>query len=294
MSYCSLEEAYGTDFYRQVNNDHHLDVSYQKQMNPSRNHNTYLPGERHGTELSRVKQARDSRKDAMRQSRNDVTSHRESFSSVSGNRRFEAPPNSRMEKTMRAWGEIEPLSINYDQNYPPPDEISPREHLKKSLLSDRGFSYHDEGSVSNYEPQGYHKQMTNYKTIKHTPCQDYFYHLDTCKKCQAKLKKRVIRYFKALERQKRKTLSLPGTRDIGINADRELFTDEDYDIEYPEIESGNQKNKDNEKDSEKKSDKKKIIENFSLDTSFNTQPLFLIFFGLFIIYMLDISKKIVK
>ena len=78
MSYCSLEEAYGKDFSKQVNNDYYLDTSYSSystKMNQSRN-NTYLPGARHGTELSRVKNVEDAKNNAVVQSNQDVLEHR--------------------------------------------------------------------------------------------------------------------------------------------------------------------------------------------------------------------------
>jgi len=296
MSYCSLEEAYGTDFYRQVNNNHNLDVSYQSQQNPSRN-TMYLPGARHDSDLSRVKHAKNSKNDAVSQSRNDLMVHRESFNSVSGNRRYEAPPyptdmsapQPSSDKIMKAWGEIEPMSINYDKSYPSPDKISPREHLKKSLLSDRGYRGESSSDESKdvFEPRGYLRSAKNYRTIKHDACQDYFYHLDTCRKCQAKLKKRVIRYFRALEKQRQNKSLLPGTHDMALNVDRELFTDEEFDVGEPE-------KKDFPKEIFKEKPVKQTIENFSLENQGNFQPLFLIFFGLFIIYMLDNSRRILR
>ena len=122
-------------------------------------------------------------------------------------------------------------------------------------------------------------------------CKDYFYHLDNCKKCQNKLKKRVIRYFKVLQNNN-KTPLLPGTRDMKTDKliENELFSDEKEDIYNYEPDNkiiGNVENSRSEK-------KQEVIENFNVESSVNTQVIFLIFFGLFIIYMLDNSNKILK
>jgi len=284
MSYCSLKEAYGEEFYNQVNNNYHMGTSLypngnSSQRNPTRN-TSYLPGARHGTNISRVKNAQNARYTAETQSAQDILTHRRSFNSVSG-RRYEAePPNVSNDTTIRAWGEVE------SNNYPSVDEMSPKEHLKKSLLRERPIqnpNYDD--TVSAYEPEGYSRSLTSYKKFDKSPCQDYFYHLDTCKKCQHKLKKRVIRYFKALQKHNKTPNLLPGTKDMKTNQmiDNELFRDEDeYDIPYePE-----------HKVETKRNVKENVVENFQNPT--NTRAIFLMVFGLFIIYTLDNSKKMLS
>ena len=208
MSYCSLEEAYGKDFSKQVNNDYHLDTSYSTKMNPSRNNN-YLPGSRHGTELSRLKNVEDAKNNAIIQSSQDVLEHRRSFNSVSTdppNRRFEASPPNPSNILNQERNLEEPYGIHYkgSGDYSQIDELSPKEYLKKSLLKDRpitnsnnNINYY-EADISN-EPQGFSSGIIEYKSLNKSYCKDYFYHLDNCKKCQNKLKKRVIRYFKVLQ-----------------------------------------------------------------------------------------------
>jgi hypothetical protein len=301
MSYCSLEEAYGKDFSKQVKNDYYLDTSYSTKMNPSRN-NTYLPGERHGSELSRVKNVEDSKNNAVVQSNQDVLEHRRSFNSVSTdppNRRFEAaPPNpSNIINQERNWKE--PAGIHYQGggDYSQIDELSPKEFLKKSLLKDRPIT---NSNINYYEPersdpQGFSTGLTEYKSLNNSPCQDYFYHLDTCKKCQNKLKKRVIRYFKVLQNNN-KTPLLPGTLYMKTNQliDRELFRDENDEVDVYNYEPCQTSDPDRKYIDNGNTKQKEIVENFNGGSSPNTQAIFLMFFGLFIIYTLDNSSKILK
>lgn len=301
MSYCSLEEAYGKDFSKQVNNDYYLDTSYSTKMNPSRN-NSYLPGARHGTELSRVKNVEDAKNNAVVQSNQDVLEHRRSFNSVSTdppNRRFEAaPPNpSNIINQERNWEE--PAGIHYQGggDYSKIDELSPKEFLKKSLLKDRPIT---NSNVNYYEPersdpQGFSTGLTQYTSLNNSPCQDYFYHLDACKKCQNKLKKRVIRYFKVLQ-DNNKTPLLPGTRDMQTNQliDRELFRDEKDEVDVYNYEPGKTSDSDRKYIDNGNTKQKEIIENFNGSSPPITQAIFLMFFGLFIIYTLDNSSKILK
>jgi hypothetical protein len=279
MSYCSLKEAYGEDFYNQVNNNHYLDPSpyTSSPMNPSRN-NMYIPGSRDGSELSRVKNAQHTKMIAQKQSSNDLATHWNSFNSVSG-RRYEKPPKIRNDSIIRAWGEVE------SEKYSPVDELSPKEYLKKSLLHDRPIrSPHQD--VSSYEPEGYSRTLTTYKNLNKSPCQDYFYHLDTCKKCQHKLKKRVVRYFKALQRHNRSpnTILLPGSKDMKTNQllESELFRDDD-ELDEPSVKIEEEKPKPKEKEKE--------IVSEGFQNPVNNRAMYLMLFGLFIIYALDQSKR---
>ena len=106
-----------------------------------------------------------------------------------------------------------------------------------------------------------------------------------------KLKKRVIRYFKVLQRNnKTPTTLLPGTRDMKTNylIESELFRDGTLDdIDNNEDIVNNQNNeKIKEKDKRKNNDE--IIEGFQ--NPVNNRAIYLILFGLFIIYTLDKSK----
>lgn len=285
MSYCSLKEAYGEDFYNQVNNNYHLGSSpyTSTPMNPSRN-NMYLPGSRDGSELSRVKNTQHTKLMAHKQSSEDTDTHWDSFDSVSG-RRYEKPPTIRNDSTIRAWGEVE------SSEYPSVDEMSPKEYLKKSLLRDRPIRSPHQG-VSSYEPEGYSRTLPTYKNLNKSPCQDYFYHLDTCKKCQHKLKKRVVRYFKALQQHNKTptTLLLPGTKDMKTNQllESELFRDDD---EFDEPDS---KLEDVEKQKEKPNEKPNEIVMEGFQNPVNNRAMYLLLFGLFIIYTLDQSKTLTK
>jgi len=281
MSYCSLKEAYGEDFYNQVNNNYHLSQSYfdSSPMNPTRN-KTYHPGVRNGSEISRIENVQNAKELAKQQSSSDILTHKRSFSSVSG-RRYEEPPNISNDTTIRAWGEIE------SNDYPSVDEMSPKEHLKKSLLRDRQYQNSNHNEETIYEPSGYSGFLTTYKNLNKSPCQDYFYHLDTCKKCQNKLKKRVIRYFKALQKHNKtsNTILLSGTKDMKTNQllESELFRDEDEnDIYEPEVKQEPVQEKTNEI----------VTEGFQ--NPVNNKAVYLLLFGLFIIYTLDNSKKMLS
>ena len=276
MSYCSLEEAYGTEFCQQVNNNYMLGSSTPynvSKMNPTRN-DMYLPGSRHGTEISRVKYAQDSKQNALIQASQDTQIHRQSFDSISG-----VIPRSQNTKNITPWGD----EIDYDENQSV-DETSPREHLKKSLLKDRTVTSSN-GSENNdmYEPHGF-TSSNNYKTVENSKCQDYFFHLDTCKKCQNKLKKRVIRYFKVLQKYNKtpEDSLLPGTRGMNTDylIDNELFSD-NSDIKI------------NDKVIKNQTNSPEVIENFSNFNKCepNTKAILLMLFGLFIIYTLDSLKK---
>ena len=284
MSYCSLEEAYGKEFCQQVNNNYMLGNSAPytvSKMNPTRN-DMYLPGARHDTEISRVKYSQNAKQNALVQASQDIQTHRQSFDSISG-----VIPRSQSTKTITPWGD----ELNYDEHQSV-DELSPREHLKKSLLKDRIITDSNYGSENNdtmYEPQGF-LSSNHYKTLENSKCQDYFFHLDTCKKCQDKLKKRVIRYFKILQKYNKTPQDslLPGTRDRRTDylLDKELFSDnadtpinDQYEVK---------KNKTNFN-----SNSPEVIENFSNFNKCepNTKAILLMLFGLFIIYALDSSKK---
>lgn len=289
MSYCSLKEAYGEDFQNQVNfslnknNDH-------KKMNPTRN-SMFLSGSRNGSEISRVGNIENARQIAEAQSSNDILAHKRSFSSVSG-RRYEEPPLIKNETTIRAWGETENHlddSNNLEHGYPLVSDISPKEHLKKSLLRDRPYKEQhynkDEYYRGVYEPSGNLETLARYKNLEQSKCNDYFYHLDTCKKCQNKLKKRVVRYLKALQNNKRMNL-LPGSS--GVNShlliEKELFRDDD--------DEHNDVNETKPLSNKKHIPKENLIENFSNPT--NNKALYLLLFGIFVIYTLDNSNKMLK
>jgi hypothetical protein len=259
MSYCSLEEAYGTDFCKQVNNNYMLNPTPYTISNMNPNRNTFLPGERYN--LDRTKNYQDSKKNAHIQSNQDVQLHRQSFNSIEENK---------IKKTIMPWGDEinENELINESIN-----ELSPRENLKKSLLNDRPIN--DQIlSQGTYEPKGY-SNINSYKTLESSQCKDFFFHLDSCKKCQDKMKKRVNRYIKSLQD---KPDNLPGTFGMSYDLiDKQLFSDGINYESKPNI----------------KLDTKLNIEHFS-NYDNNSKAIILLFFGLFIIYILDTSKKLIK
>jgi hypothetical protein len=189
MAYCSLEEAYGSDFAKQVNNQY-----APSKMNPTRN---------------RADLIKHKKQEAVKQSEEDTDIHYGSFKDVS------------------KWN----------------DELSPKEFLKQSLLRDRKIK---KVKTDNYEPSGY-SEVIKYSSLETDPCNDYFYHLDTCRRCQARLKKRISNYMKTIKGE-------------------DLFIDQEV---------------------------KDVKEDFTNKKDLNSVILLLLF-GLFTMYTLDTSSRLVK
>lgn len=254
MSYASIQEAHGIDFARQINS---IDSPALSSLNPSRP-NDFSPG--YFAKNKNTKRRANNMADYDRQA------HKNSFQ-IADNQN-----NRLLENEYRAWGDIENQQTKKDL-------ISPDEYLKNSLEN-----YDD------FEPNG---QAVEFGSVSSSPCQSYFYHLDTCRKCQNKLKKRVLRYFKALQRQN-SAPSLPGVQGSVVSMDRELFSDYD---DLDEI--LNLRPKEVENKVEKK-EEQKVKEDFSVQEIKDnlgkdfTPAIFLILFGLFIIYAMDSSKNIFK
>jgi hypothetical protein len=185
--------------------------------------------------------------------------------------------------------------------------LTPDEYLKRSLVSspnlDRTFSGYPPGSVGesrvmrDFQPS-FSQNALPYNIIRTDPCNDYFYHLDTCKKCQHKLKKRVLRYLRALQRQNTHPL-LPGASGYSNqHPEKELFTDHDNDLD--EMFRLRHSDSDREKKA-KNSDREPTNESFS-NFQFRGRggeenrylPAFILLaFGILTIYALENSKKII-
>ena len=289
-SYCSIEEAHGSDFYNQINNQLNNGVGRNdfNQSNPTRynQYNFYeqnkinqLSGQHLDIQssqqnISPVQNQILNKNKAQQQSNLDYNAHKNSFNSIG------IPPMSQIKNVERAWGNN---SVINDET-----ENDPREILKKSLLRNRIVnndeivnSHYSNLNKSPYEPSGYSlDRIYGYKKVNKTPCDAFFEHLDSCSKCQKRLKKRVMRYIKTLEKFKNNKL-MPNSM---YHPDSELFIDKNDNenlIEY--------KNKNAER---KEKNKKLEIENFSDYKKIKSEPAFLLFFGLFIIFMMDSSKNI--
>ena len=284
MSYCPLEEAYGKDFYNQVNNIAYKKTQYDiNNLNPSRNYSYVSP----------LTNSQDTQQYAMYQSKQDSRNHRNSFNSTN--------PDNVNKKRLTAWGDEE--SEENDENDENDknenngnnlnnenlNQLSPREYLKQSLLKDRIIKSPDY-EKSNYEPKGF-SSINNYKQVENSECEDYFFHLDTCKKCQSRMKKRVMKYFKLLKKNGKLTDNYfnTGANDMKTDyvLDRELFSDNSK-IDNSLDNKDNKNNKD-------KTDKtnKDDIEHFTQfnDSDPTTKGVILLLFGLFIIYTIDSFKK---
>ncbi len=227
MTYASLSEVYGTDFSNLVNPT--------KQEYATKKSNPNVINHNRSTSVNEIKNQ------SMVQQEMDYDTHMRSFDSVDTGNIYRE----------RAWNNGNEMS----------NMLSPKEHLKQSLLKDRKITTE---SMIQQEPDGY-SHMNPYKTFERTKCDDMFFHLDTCRRCQNKLKKRVIRYFNLLKEQNNNNLLLPGTSGM----DSELFIDVESKPE-PIL-------------------KKEVKENFTNKNSFDSKILLLLF-GLFIIYSLDSQK----
>jgi len=233
MTYASLSEVYGTDFSNLVNPQKQQQYVTKKSNPNVMNHN-------------RSRNLKELKNQSMIQQEMDYDTQMQSFNSVSSN-------NNVMYRE-RAW----------DNGNEMVNMLSPKEHLKQSLLKNRKITTE---SMVQQEPDGY-SHMNPYKTFERTKCDDMFFHLDTCRRCQNKLKKRVIRYFNLLKEQNQDNVLLPGASGM----DSELFIDTEVKSQPKVVHH-----------------KKEVKENFTNKKSFDSKILLLLF-GLFIIYSLDSQK----
>lgn len=339
MSYASIAEAHGVDFASQVNaKDSFKLLTQQSSLNPSRSDNT-LPGSRYGDQLSRSYGIQDAHRRAASQSKRDRRTQHESFASISP----EFQQNHMKKSEFRPWGDQEEIEESWDrpstsltlspQQYLqqslvgngnldrsisgfPPGSIeeervrSSGRRKQKANIGSRiytPFNAIDDGSEDGryLEPVGYGGPTIMYESdeLIKTPCQDYFYHLDTCRRCQKKLKKRVIRYFKVLQRNQLNPL-LPGTQGLGaVSLDKELFTDYDEMDEMmaiarqpPGTVLQNKRGElclDPKPQQIEKDDLKEDFANIPVGYDY-TPAMFLLIFGLLVIYALDHTGDILK
>lgn len=292
MTYCSLQEAYGDDFEIQNVN---TSKKFETGMNPNRNN--YANSRTHN--VSNIQSF------AHQLKNQDYKNHKATFHSSSlygeksegrtfeeerrfeGGRRFEAePPVLKHSNQLKAWGNVQEDSPYKDISV---SDENPRDMLKRSLMRDRP-SY--DLTTSSHEPAGYNSEGTYKLVRRHSKCRDYFHHLDTCKKCQDKLKKRVIKYFNLLQKSKNKQI-LPGSNGMNANLvmDRELFHDNDHDVNNIKVDDIKVNNI---KFDDKTNNQKNNIEGFSdysKEKNKNKNILMLMVFGLITIYVMDSLKN---
>jgi len=328
---------------------------FDNQMNPSRNDANSLPGVRDGDNLSRTRRAQTARHRAERRSHSDRRAHRESFTDVSGVRnkmlRSEfrpwgdeediheqeyqdaMSPKEYLERSLVGNGNLRKTLSGYPPNSVGEARVkqvrkfkagTPNDHLVSRKTGDvmyAPFNPLDYGSEHGrqLEPVGYGGPVMTYGDVsrnEQSPCQDYFYHLDTCRRCQKKLKKRVVRYLRALQRHDRNPM-LPGTQGMTPSMDRELFSDYDDTDEMMIIQErkarsaprgGEIQNKrgelclappskpipDRDPSNEDVQAMEEVQEGFANLGHDFTPGMFLILFGLFVIYSLDTSRKVIK
>ena len=153
-------------------------------------------------------------------------------------------------------------------------KLTPKENLKRSLLSDRPYLKY---TTEQFEPEGVSEKFSRYGQIVNSECNDFFYHLDTCKKCQNRLKKRIRRYIKKLQESNNTTFN-PGMIGYCSNQDRELFKDKEEDVEEDVEEENTETFKNNT-----------IKEGFQTKKN-DISSLLLMIFGVLVIYGLDTVK----
>ncbi len=240
MTYASLSEVYGNDFSSLMNpkDKQQQDQYITRKTNPNTINNN------RSTNLVDIKN------NSVIQEQMDYNTHTNSFKDIS--------PSKSNNNYERAWENNEMTMM-----------LSPKENLKQSLLKDRNIQSMGTPSA---DPSAY-SQMNPYKSFHRTECDDMFYHLDSCRKCQAKLKKRVVRYFNMLQ-QNNKSLLLPGTSGM----DSQLFIDPPQ----PETE--------NIQPEPAQVKKQEVKENF-LNKKDKNSGIFLMLFGLFVLYALDSQSK---
>jgi hypothetical protein len=193
----------------------------------------------------------------------------------------------------------------------------------KKEKSKRDRMIHQKFSEEITEPFGFNHSVVNYKKIENSPCQNFFYHLDTCPHCQKKLKQRVLKYFASLQKN---NLLLPGASGLKISSiDKELFNNAgdseeqqlldlyptrklydkgthelEYTVPDPEqkkstkIEESEGFTEESEGFTEESEGFTEESEGFVDLGNDYTPAFFLLFFGLFVIFSLDKSRSFFK
>jgi hypothetical protein len=223
------------------------------------------------------------------------------------------PPKQAMTRSLVGNGNLDRTV----SGYPPNSVGEARVHLKRKLPPGTVTDYQRVDGDNLYSPfaslnpgtsgfdgamdaVGYAGTEMTFGPVDRGTCKDYFGHLDRCRKCQRRLKKRVVRYFRAMQRAQN-TRMLPGARGMENfspeTIERELFTDRPEDDEPPVapklLPHSKMEPTYHKKQTEEKEDDKKdpgIVENFS--NASNMMPsAFLLIFGLLIIFVMDSSRN---
>ena len=213
--------------------------------------------------LSRLESSDKNKNNTFKQYNQHLENHKQSFVELDYN---------------KLWGE----------QFENASKLSPREYLKQSILGNRPNPTSFQTNINN-EPEGVSERSTKYGQIVNSECNDFFYHLDTCKKCQHRLRKRVRKYIKKLYKQNQTELK-SGMSGFYDNGDRELFTDETDDDETDDDETDDEETNESNFSSNKKTEK--VVEGFQTQHNKNDLSAFLLMaFGIIVIYGLDTMKK---
>lgn len=258
MQYASLAEAFGDDFAQQVSTQHPL-YSVRNDQLPT------------------------TQKVAQKRAIKDRTNSRESFYDESVPSSLAPRWKHSQKNHINAWGDEENQESGDEL-----DDVRPRAEKNKftnynpvpTLLSEKPSS-----TDVDFSGVGYGGPDMSLGTLEESNCRNYFYHLDRCQKCQQRLKKRVVRYLRALQSSGSAKALLPGARGANL-PDQELFLDR------PEDSVVNTQHEEKMIIKEKEEQpKQQLKENFTNQDDSILPALFLMAFGILILFVLDQSRK---
>jgi hypothetical protein len=170
--------------------------------------------------------------------------------------------------------DYEYIDDNIDENIESSE--SPKEFLYKSIDAPKKM-------VLRQNPKGHLQNNSSYSLLNQSSCNDYFFHIDTCKDCQRRLQKRIVNYL-----QSRKVDIQNGAS--GVQIASQLFEDPDTNSNEENI----YKNDTINNTLAKRKWDIRVKEGFEnpLPNCLQTRPLYILLFGLFVIFVLDrISSK---
>lgn len=338
IQYATLAEAFGSDFASQVNQkDKHVNPLHVSRSQPGslsqRGHNRLEAFENSQQDVQNLDHGmRDNyipRNSMAPQWNHQRTKHIYPW----GEEQVIKQPDE--------LDDLSPMGDIVGMNGSSIDTISPSKALRRSLVSDHldrtvsGYPPHSVGELrvrtnskpppgmptdyrsvdgsdlytpysalaqNNLESIGYAGPVMTYGPVEPTACKSYFHHLDHCKKCQRKLKKRVIRYFRAMQHAKEAPM-LPGSRGMEHFSpevlERELFSDrpEDDDSFYSNrsLPSPNSKPQAPLSKEKTQNTDRNVKEDFGNRSQSNLTPtLLLLVFGLLVIFAMDSSRKSIR
>ena len=261
MQYASLSEAFGDDFAQQMTTQHPL-YSVRNDQLPT---------------TKKLSQKR-----AIQDRKNSQSSFQEDY--VSSSSLAPRWRSSSSQRHLNAWGgeENEEDSENNGEELDDVQPVAERRSFTNYIPKPTDLSRQSSSTDVNFSGVGYGGPDMTLGSLEESNCKNYFYHLDRCQKCQQRLKKRVLRYLRALQSSGSTKALLPGARGANL-PDQELFLDRPEDSAVsPQHE---------EKMVMKEKEVENVKENFTVKKDSLLPALVLMAFGILVLFVLDQSKK---